>query len=242
MMNVLDSRGLDRTNCFAQCFSEPGTYRYSVVPAFGGHFSQEFPCVLTVSPGPAAGEGTQHYVQIGFRDGHLVVSPANLAIQQGDVVFWSSADENVPRYAVIGKDRAFASDRLTRQCVFTHIFGLPGTYRWMDANGSRASGIVTVTSPDSKKETQLQKWRSQIRGPALVAIKGAKAGNDVEAVVGQQVFFAVEDAPGITITDERQLHAEGTGASAPGAGRPERPSVIGVTTGFTTTILRPSEE
>ncbi|MEA3015375.1 MAG: hypothetical protein QOI38_97, partial [Sphingomonadales bacterium] len=200
MMNVLDSRGLDRTNCFAQCFNQQGSYRYAVVPALGGHFSQDLPYVVTVAAGPATGEGSQHNVEIAFRGGHFTAAPESLSIKQGDVVLWTSIDEDIPRYAVIGKDRAFASDRLTKECVYTHIFGLPGTYRWVDAHGSPASGTITVTSPDSKDEADLARWRSSIGGVALVKIKGAKSGNDAAVVVGQQVFFAVEEAPGISIT------------------------------------------
>jgi plastocyanin len=241
MMNVLDSRGLDRTNCFAQCFSQAGTHRYAVVPALGGHFSQELPFVVTVAGGPATGEGTQHNVEVRFKAGHFAAEPASISVQQGDVVLWTSPEENIPRYAVIGKNRAFASDRLTKECLYTHIFGLPGTYRWVDANGSQASGTVTVTSPDSRNEAELRKWRNALGEVALVTINGARSGNDAKAVVGQQVFFAVEEAPGISITDERVLRDERAGTPGTGAGPSGRPDLIGVVTGFTPTAFRPSE-
>jgi hypothetical protein len=38
---------------------------------------------------------------------------------------------------------------------------------------------------------------------ALVTIKGRAEPQQVEIVTGQTVFFAVVDAPGITITDQR---------------------------------------
>jgi plastocyanin len=203
MTNRLDSRVLEPTNCFGRAFEEPGTYRYAVVPALGSHFARDVPFAIKVAR-ERAREGATHNVSIAFREGHFDASPAELAIQAGDFVLWCAAGQDVPNYAIVGERNAFANDRLRNQSVYTHVFGSPGTFEWVDVCGSRAAGRVTVTSPDTRDPAALEQWRKTSREPVMVTIKGGKASPaDVRILVNQQVFFAVEDGPGITITDKR---------------------------------------
>jgi hypothetical protein len=105
-----------------------------------------------------------------------------------------------------GAGGAFDSLALAAEAVYTHAFGLPGEFRWKDANGSRVSGLVNVRQVDSKKQREMTAWASQMKEGVLVVISGDRAEpKEVNIFVGQTVFFAVEKARGITITDSRLL-------------------------------------
>jgi hypothetical protein len=60
-----------------------------------------------------------------------------------------------------------------------------------------------VKDLDTKSQKDCEKWMKALSQGALVTIKGRAEPQQVEIVTGQTVFFAVVDAPGITITDQR---------------------------------------
>jgi hypothetical protein len=137
------------------------------------------------------------------------VSPGELAIIAGDFVLWSADSQSVPHYAILGEGTAFASDRLLGQSLYTHIFGTAGDYEWVDAHGSAVSGRVSVAGPRGGDQASMREWQAASAQPALILIKDGRAQPaELRIVVNQQVFFAVEDGPGITVTDKRQLRPE----------------------------------
>jgi hypothetical protein len=89
--------------------------------------------------------------------------------------------------------------------VFTHAFGLPGEYAWADANGSRLRGVVRVVPPRLESRTaagRRAEWQRALGQGTMILVRGETAEPaEVEVVVGQTVFWAVQDAPGVSITD-----------------------------------------
>ncbi len=68
---------------------------------------------------------------------------------------------------------------------------------------SDIGGRVVVKDLDTKSKEDCEKWMRSLTEGALVTIKGRAEPQEVEVLTGQTVFFAVVDAPGITITDRR---------------------------------------
>jgi plastocyanin len=207
-MNELDSRSLAFTDCFAQRFEKPGEVTYEVVHAAGAMVDlKERPFRITVAAAGGEGpESEQHDVVVRWDGRAFAVEPAALKIAAGEVVLWHAPDAKAPGFLVRGEgpDGAFSSAALAQQAVYTHAFGLAGDYRWVDANGSRIGGQVRVREVDGKDKRAMNSWANAIAKPTLVTISGDRVEPEqVRIYVGQTVFFAVEKAPGITITDAR---------------------------------------
>lgn len=62
---------------------------------------------------------------------------------------------------------------------------------------------MVVKDLDTESKEDCEKWMRSLKEGALVTIKGRADPQQVEILTGQTVFFAVVDAPGITITDQR---------------------------------------
>jgi plastocyanin len=204
-MSTLDSRFLRYVDCFAQRFSTAGEIAYDVTTTAGARIALEpAPFKIRVKQGPARREGEQHFVTVR-RDGRrFVADPPELEITAGDNVLWNASDPKTPGYAVHGNGAGggFNSTALAGEAVYTHAFGLPGEFRWTDANGSGISGLVHVREVDSKDRREIAAWADQMKEGVLVVISGDRVNpQEVNIYVGQTVFFAVEKAPGITITD-----------------------------------------
>lgn len=215
MSNNFDSRSLGPGNCFGRPFHEPGTFRYALAPGHGAAFPGEAHFAIVVGKGGGREEGRQHNVAVRFADGHFEAVPRELEVAAGDYVLWHGADGTIPPFAVAGEDGAFASDRLVGENVFTHVFGLAGEYHYADAHGSGLAGTVRVVAPDCPDEAGLQRWQESARQPALVMIdRGRAKPSRLRIVVNQQVFFAVSDGPGVTITDKRLLDLPSYGCKA----------------------------
>ena len=131
-----------------------------------------------------------------------------LEVEQGDTVLWHAPDPRVPGFAVCGRygRKQFDSSCIEEEAIYTHAFGLPGEYVWVDAHGSGLSGVVVVRSPARNDKKSQRAWVKALSKGSLVHIKGGKAKpGKLELVTGQTAFWAIESAPGITITDERLL-------------------------------------
>jgi plastocyanin len=160
--------------------------------------------------GKADGDSRQHDVEVSIRDGALTAEPAHLEVQVGDMVLWHAVDPTVPGFAVKGEGAGgtFDSSRMEEEAVFTHAFGSTGTYEWLDANGGPARGIVEVVDPPKAATLDCEKWLESLAEGALVHIVRGKVQPDhLRVVAGQTVFWAVESATGISITDSRLLPA-----------------------------------
>lgn len=206
-MDTLDSRALSYIDCFARRFTKPGSVRYGITSASVRcdlHDEDAFVIEVGEQREPG-GKGKQHDVTVRMKGGRFTVEPAKLSIQAGDVVMWHGANSAVPGFIVQGLagDQRFSSASLDAESLFTHAFGVPGTYDWGDMGQSDIGGRVVVKDLDTKSKKDCEKWMRALSQGALVTIKGKAEPQQVEIVTGQTVFFAVVDAPGITITDQR---------------------------------------
>jgi plastocyanin len=172
-------------------------------------------------------EGKQHQVSVRQEEGpepvyeagapgrqrrrrgkRLVADPPRLEIAVGDVVLWNSPEPSPPGFAVRGEGEnyTFDSTSLVSECVYTHAFGTPGDYEWVDANGGRVSGVVRVRSLDANDKAERKRWLAAMRDGALIVITDDQAEPDqIDIVAGQTVFWAVQQASGITVTDARLM-------------------------------------
>jgi plastocyanin len=206
MPNVLDSRALARTDCFAQRFMRPGRYAYNVLPAHSRALADDRPFAILVEDGGRTPEMKQHNLLIDRRDGRFVPSAKELKIATGDLVLWNCVDGKAGTYSVVGDQEFFDSGKMVNECGYSHAFGMPGEYVWKDAYGSGLSGSVKVIDPQCCCEADVKKWRSKLSKGTIVMIAGDKAEpKSVEVMTGQTVFFAVVKSTGISITDERLL-------------------------------------
>lgn len=205
-MNTLDSRLLHFTDCFAHRFAAAGTFRYDVSPLpsvlLRRRDEDEAAPEVVVRPGDEGGQ-RQHHVTVSVVRGQLTVAPRRLEISEGDLVCWS-ADRSVRTgFVVRGRinDATIDSAELHHESVFTHAFGIAGDIEWVDAHGSKLRGRVRVVHPGEQDQRRAG-WASAIGQGTLIHVRGEQAEPaEVEILVGQTVFWAIEDAPGITITD-----------------------------------------
>jgi plastocyanin len=213
-MDALDSRFLRNVDCFGQKFSSPGKVRYHLtaggedwLPSANDAFSIE------VKKGcDASGKGKQHDVTVHRKGKRLLAEPPHLEIEAGDLVLWHTNDSTIAGFGVRGeterKGEGFDSSELTETAVYSHAFGSPGEYRWADAHGSRLSGLIEVKTIEGSDKNQMEKWRAALGTGAIITITGNKATPEkLQVLVGQTVFWAVEKAPGITITGVQQTAA-----------------------------------
>lgn len=206
MLNSLDSRALQRADCYGQRFMKPGTYPYNIVPARGAAISTNRPYAIKVCEGPKTSEMAQHNISVGLNERGYSVAPAELEINVGDMVLWNCNQRGAMPFAVVGDHDFFNSNRLKNESGFSHAFGTPGEVKWVDAYGSKTSGVVRVKDPGCKNDAELKRWRQSLEEGVVIMINDGKAvPSSVDVVVGQTVFFMVVNGPGISITDARLL-------------------------------------
>jgi len=207
-LDTLDSRALRAIDCYGQRFMREGSFAYHVLPAGGAAVNLERPFKIDVATRKSEGRMTQHHVSLSW-DGRRFEPDTKtvLQIESGDLISWNCPDQQAPAFEVAGDKGFFGSASLVNECGYSHAFGLPGAYRWIDMNGSGLSGVVRVTAAQCAKREDLAHWRAQLGKAALVMIQQGKAEPaEVDVVVGQTVYFAVVAGPGITITDARLVH------------------------------------
>ena len=206
MLNTLDSRALQRADCYGQRFMKPGDYSYNIVPAYGAAISTDRPFRLRVRDSDTKSGMKQYDIPIKSCGGKFEVPHPDLVIAVGDMVLWNCNDRNAPPYAIVGEHEFFSSNCLVNESGFSHAFGSVGDYRWVAAHGSGATGVVRVRDPECRGEADLKRWRQMVAKGTLVTINDGKVErSEVEIVTGQTVFFLVVRAPGISITDVRLL-------------------------------------
>jgi len=207
-MNTLDSRSLSYTDCFMQKFSSAGQFIYELLPstvAGLGHDEDLFTIDIRTKESKG-GEPNQHYIKVLRRDGKLVAEPPRLSIEAGDVVIWNTNDSTVTGYVVRGEGKAgrFSSDALQKEAVYSHAFGIPGSYYWLDPHGGPASGVIEVQPVDACNEDAASKWREKLAEGAVITVSDKRVTPaKVKILVGQTVFWAIEKASGMAIADAR---------------------------------------
>lgn len=228
-MNDLDSRSLQYVDCYAQRFAEPGTVEYELTTLAGTCLplgSETF--TIDVAEAPKR-KGVQHSVVVRRVEGALRAEPARLQIEAGDMVLWNTQDASVAGYVVRGEGAGggFDSSAIRHEAVYTHAFGLPGTYEWRDAHGSGLAGEIVVELLDCRDAKVAARWHQALKSGSLVTIRGKTARpRKVEILAGQTVFWSVENTEGISITDARLLPhpqpAPAEAAAMPAGGRRTR--------------------
>lgn len=213
-MDTLDSRVLRYTDCFAQKFTSPGQVKYQITISGGTFLPLDPDHVFTIEVKEGAqgakpkpdDENESHEVTVR-RDGQkFIADPPALQISVGDVVLWRTNDSSTPGFAIRGegKGNSFDSSALTGNSLYTHAFGIPGEYKWVDANGGPVSGVLQVNPLPSDDKKERDKWIKNLSIGLLITVNGNSATpNNIKMAVGQTVFWAIEKASGITITDAR---------------------------------------
>jgi hypothetical protein len=81
---------------------------------------------------------------------------------------------------------------------------MEGEYEWVDAYGSKVGGTVVVRSPECKDKKAQAQWLRALEDGNVVTISGEKVHPPkLQVITGQTVVWAIEKAPGISITDAR---------------------------------------
>jgi len=214
-MNALDSRSLRTGNCFGQKFSAPGEVRYflsvggEIVPAADQRYEGGF--TISVKPAAAGAKSQQHNVHVTRKGNTLEPSPAKLEIQAGEGVLWYTTDPAVAGFHVAGasKDFHFSSACIEKDAMFTHAFGVPGKYEWRDPHGSGIHGCVEVENAVPSCSEERNAWYESLKKPAAFEVKGGKSSPEkVKIVVGQTVFWSINESKGVAITDSRLLRPQ----------------------------------
>lgn len=207
-MNLMDSRALTYTDFFIKRFSSPGTFTYQLMPA--GTMLGPAPATFQIEVGPKGGSENQADVAVHWDGKQLTADPPSIRINAGDVVLWNMPDATAPGFTVhvstSDKKAAFDSVALGSETIYGHAFGLPGEYHWTDAHGGKVGGVIVVRNLDSKDKNQQARWMKALETGVVITIKGGKAEPDkVEILTDQTVFWIIEDAPGISVTDAALL-------------------------------------
>lgn len=211
-MDTLDSRSLHYIDCFFQKFSKPGKAYYRLTTIADICFPDEMEDAYRIDIKKRQGgdqESQQHHVLVRREGAQFMAEPQTLEIKPGDVVVWTTTDPKGFGFAIQGEgpDGKFDSTAITHNAVYTHAFGTPGDYEWMDANGGRVSGKVYVRSLDVNDVEQCKKWTAALSDGTVIVIRDDSADPaEVEILAGQTVFWAIERAAGISITDSRLVH------------------------------------
>ena len=207
-MDSFDSRSLRYVDCYAQRFAEPGTVRYELTTPAGSCLPLSPDAYIIDVAGAPKRKGVQHTVVVSHSQGALRPEPDHLEIEAGDTVLWNTPDPTIAGYVVRGDGAggSFDSSALSREAVYTHAFGTPGTYRWLDAHKGKLSGEVVVETIECRDADELARWHKALATGTLITIRasGARPAR-VKIVTGQTVFWAVESADGISLTDARLL-------------------------------------
>lgn len=200
--NVLDSRSIGFGDAFGQRFMRPGTYRYNIVLGGAGCMVDDRPYVVEVEKGGGAAAMEQHSLVVRCDGRSFSPDREAITIREGDLVVWACPDPAAARFEVRGDKEFFGSGRLTNECGYSHTFGLPGEYRWVDALHGSVRGVVRVKDVRAETCEELERWRKRLAKGTLVMIADGKAEPAVvDIVTGQTVFFAVVKGEGISITD-----------------------------------------
>src|SRR5258708_25541567 len=160
-MNALESRFLGWGDCYARKFGKPGSVRYALTAAAGQCMpAGDGAYTITVGPSPSKKEtNRQHNVLVRQKNSTLVAEPPSLQIDAGDMILWHTPDGAAHGFAVVGEGDAgnFNSGALTNESVYTHAFGLPGLYEWVDAHGGKGRGQIRVKTVEAKERNDCKK-------------------------------------------------------------------------------------
>ena len=203
-MNTLDSRFCRLGDTFAQRFTQSGNYTYDFnlagLPPFG-HANRY--SITVKGTFDSNKQGQQHFVAVRREGTNFVADPPKLEIETGDVVLWSTNEANTPGFSISGKSAtdSFNSGNMEKNALYSHAFGSPGEVEWLDAHAHGPAGKIIVKMPRTDSVEAMESFKETLAQGTVIVINGKKADKaKVEIFVGQTVFFAVEKAEGIAIT------------------------------------------
>jgi plastocyanin len=211
MNNALDSRVLRQADCYGQRFMRAGSYRWAALPAGGGAIDEARPFLIEVTARKSSGNMTQHDIVLQRRERQFTTDAIKLSIEVGDLVVWHCGDASAPGWEIASDEAFFGSQRLVNECGYSHAFGLPGHYEWVDAHGSGLHGVVHVQEARCTDAKALERWREQVAKVEVVMIQDGKVSvPEVKVILGQRVYFAIVTGPGVSITDRRLIVSRDT--------------------------------
>jgi len=215
-MITLDSRSLRFGDCYVQTFPTAGEIRY-VVTVPGAFVSPSTSrCgahIISVKEGSSKSAKPQQHTVLVRKDGpSLVPEPSDLEINVGDMVLWHTQDQSVMGFAVVGEESKFHLNSMafTDGAFYTHVFGIPGQVKWIDANGGRLGGVVEVKNPIVTDAESHATWLKTLAKPKSFEISGNRVRPEQLSIqMGQTVVWKIEKAAGISITDVRLVPGAG---------------------------------
>lgn len=217
-MNTLDSRSLGIGDCFAIRFTTPGTVRHVLSSGAYGPLTvgpdEGFPIEIKAKRDPEA-KPKQFHLQVRKEGDRLIPDKKELTLEVGDTVLWYTIDPAAAGFTVAGSGEhfTFGSHNLRAEAIYTHAFGVPGTYEWTDPLSRKVSGVVVVSPVTPKNDKEKQEWLDSLKQGTAIEIRGGRVTPaKVDVVVGQTVFWKVWDGEGLAIVDNRLLAGFGSEA------------------------------
>ena len=129
------------------------------------------------------------------------------SINVGDVAVWHAPDQETPAYVVWGTSAAgaFSSSSLRGDAFYSHAFDEPGDIEWTGTGDGAPNGRIRVRAFDGSQSGALERWRRLVREGTVMTVEGGRVEPaEVDVVVGQTVFIAVNGSDGLTITAKRR--------------------------------------
>ncbi len=209
-MDFLNSQQLTYQDGYLHVFREPGDYEYRILflpPGFEGSETERRYVIQVRDNGSSAGKGKQQDVVLRW-DANLhsyQPDPERVTISRHDFVLWrvETSTPTAPPYSIRGESSSgveFDSRALRKHDVFTHMFMLPGEYRYL-VNG-RAEGVVTVRDHRSLSSESYMEQAS--KAPLVHIADGRPNPHSLEIVAGQTVLWFLEEGERVTIEARRQ--------------------------------------
>ncbi len=234
---MFDSSALKVFNCFAQKFTQPGTWPYRLVETgVSIAAAPTYPFTVTVTAAPPGATPQQKNVTVKRGASGLVADPAQVTVAAGDLVLWNTPDASIEGFAVevslpaqtaaralflalpegiVGNIRATGSHQMYNNVFFTHVFGLPGDYSWQDANGGKAQGIIHVRTMPVQSAADRDAWVAKWSEGVGITIQGDSVDKpEVDILVGQTVVWSIAGANGIRLVSTFKPET-GTGTQTP---------------------------
>jgi hypothetical protein len=198
-MSGLDSRNIEWA--FGQQITKPGTL--TIALSYYGLSSGDTYSVNVANDKRASKTWN---VPVRLEANHLVAINTPAEISTGDVILWFADGDHKVRFAVAGAStsgEAFDSRSIKHNAVYIHRFGSPEEVEWIDAVGKTLAGKISVQAPRMSGSDAFEQYQAALAQPQIIAIDGARAQPLAATVlVGQVVFFSVQNSIGIAIADK----------------------------------------
>lgn len=210
-MDFLNSQHLTYQDGYLHVFREPGDYEYRILflpPGFEESETGSTYVIHVSEDGSSAGKGKQQDVVVRW-DANLhryQPDPESVKVGMNDFVLWrvETSTPTAPPFSIRGESRSgavFDSRALRQHDVFTHLFMLPGEYRYLV--NEKVEGVVTVRD---HRGLSYESQAEQASKAPLVHITGGRVNPDaLEVVAGQTVVWFVEEGERVTIATRRQI-------------------------------------